>query len=88
MRFSFPGCEDDIFWPGDTLGAGSGWRSFRRVEDMLAGLAPPVEGLPARIISAQSLGLRSSRAFSGILLAELQDKRIRASKSCLSIVRC
>jgi hypothetical protein len=49
----------------------------------------PVEDIPARIISTQSLGLRSSRAFSRILLAQLQEKRIRASKCCLSIiVRC
>jgi hypothetical protein len=43
-------------------------------------LPQPIEGIPARIISTQSLGLSSSRAFRGNLLAELQDKRIRASK--------
>jgi hypothetical protein len=50
------------------------------VENVLTWLPRPVEDIPARIISTPSLGLRSSRAFSGILLAGLQDKRIRASK--------
>jgi hypothetical protein len=37
----------------------------------------PAENIPARVMNTRSLGLRSSRAFSGFLLAELQDGRIR-----------
>jgi hypothetical protein len=89
IRFSFPGRRDRVFWPEDALGAPSGWSAFWSVEHVLAWLPPPAEGIPARIINTQSLGLRSSRAFSGILMAQLQDKRMRATKCCLSIiVRC
>jgi hypothetical protein len=79
IRFSLPGREDEIFWSEVTFGARSGWRAFRSVDDVLVWLPQSVEDIPTRIISTQSLGLRSSRAFSEIPLAQLQDKRIRAS---------